>query len=860
MGDRVQFKLETTWIPATVSFVGKKQIKVQYVNYDVTTGITQVYEADVHEPRYQDKIRLKEIGKARREDDDIEMEDRKEETEQGGSWYQVGVQALSEFISPKKIVKPLTFDEKAIADWSRNDVVSWMKSKSMSSYAQYADNVPKHMDGKELLDTNIDDLTLIIPKKLWRRRFMQQVELAKKKYVTTQTNAEDEDDQKAKAVNGIVGLNNLGMTCYMNTSIQIVSQSPYITRYLKKRAKMRSKASKSGRYPMLNAWTDLCDIIYNKKARRNHYTVTSPAAIRDALNEIDPEFGSGAQDDSSRSLGYMLQALDEEIDREIKSQKKTKKVDTQLQYKDNISIYHGRQLNDSESNNAIDELLQDYNPLNSIVRKTFDGIEHVIYECLECHHTFQQFSTFRIIDLTLVSHQVKVKNIYVVCGDKLCCIPEISMLDYCSMDLLQYYVTQYLAQNTAESITNYDCNIVIASANGQVHDVHNRKLSEVQGLNGVLFVLMNTDTASPNELGRILQVNLAGHTSQILSIKYGAYDANQIHKLAQTQITACRRHQQINGDKKKQVYYVNYNGNVFGAKELKDADSKFKQNMHNIDGINVLFVLSANANKSKYSYDINDCSLKICWDAEATCDSCASTLNALKRYKSMKVKRKQKWSKRDGYETIAEEVEGELDRIDKTIQTLQAKQNIVDVTNNFVHSYDGFSSTTYRELTDLLDCLEEYKTPKILDASCYGFPCSNCKPQASSLWVKVQKKIVHSPPIFLFHLDRYGKNTTVNHIKSRRNSYSGRYRRNNASDKFDHSVRYEMELQSAGGAYDLYGISNHSGTTSGGHYTATIKCLTDGTWYDISDSHVSSTRIHPLSCSKSATILAYVKK
>lgn len=39
--------------------------------------------------------------------------------------------------------------------------------------------------------------------------------------------------------------------------------------------------------------------------------------------------------------------------------------------------------------------------------------------------------------------------------------------------------------------------------------------------------------------------------------------------------------------------------------------------------------------------------------------------------------------------------------------------------------------------------------------------------------------------------------------------------------------------------YDLFGISNHSGTSSSGHYTAICKNATNGKWYCFNDSHVS---------------------
>lgn len=38
--------------------------------------------------------------------------------------------------------------------------------------------------------------------------------------------------------------------------------------------------------------------------------------------------------------------------------------------------------------------------------------------------------------------------------------------------------------------------------------------------------------------------------------------------------------------------------------------------------------------------------------------------------------------------------------------------------------------------------------------------------------------------------------------------------------------------------YDLYGVSEHSGTMGGGHYTAKCKNVIDGKWYSFNDSFV----------------------
>jgi len=42
--------------------------------------------------------------------------------------------------------------------------------------------------------------------------------------------------------------------------------------------------------------------------------------------------------------------------------------------------------------------------------------------------------------------------------------------------------------------------------------------------------------------------------------------------------------------------------------------------------------------------------------------------------------------------------------------------------------------------------------------------------------------------------------------------------------------------------YDLYGVSNHYGSLNGGHYTAYVKNIINGKWYNMNDSSCSEAR------------------
>jgi len=60
--------------------------------------------------------------------------------------------------------------------------------------------------------------------------------------------------------------------------------------------------------------------------------------------------------------------------------------------------------------------------------------------------------------------------------------------------------------------------------------------------------------------------------------------------------------------------------------------------------------------------------------------------------------------------------------------------------------------------------------------------------------------------------------------------------------------------------YDLYGVSNHSGFLAGGHYTAYVKSLTNGKWYEMDDTDVTEIRDLTRISSKRAYLVFYRRR
>ncbi|XP_073978115.1 ubiquitin specific protease 2 isoform X1 [Rhodnius prolixus] len=149
----------------------------------------------------------------------------------------------------------------------------------------------------------------------------------------------------------------------------------------------------------------------------------------------------------------------------------------------------------------------------------------------------------------------------------------------------------------------------------------------------------------------------------------------------------------------------------------------------------------------------------------------------------------------------------------------------------------GHSSTTFEVFWDLSlplpsrigslrlsQCLDHFTKEEVLDGD--EMPtCSKCKTRR-----KCTKRfsIQKFPKILVLHLKRF--------------SPSERYRKLTANVEFP-LTNLDMSAYSStpqACSYNLYAVSNHSGTTHSGHYTAYCLHAGSGQWYEFNDSRVTS--------------------
>ncbi|KAJ3023746.1 UNVERIFIED_CONTAM: ubiquitin-specific protease doa4, partial [Siphonaria sp. JEL0065] len=144
------------------------------------------------------------------------------------------------------------------------------------------------------------------------------------------------------------------------------------------------------------------------------------------------------------------------------------------------------------------------------------------------------------------------------------------------------------------------------------------------------------------------------------------------------------------------------------------------------------------------------------------------------------------------------------------------------------------------------ECLDKFVEMEILDGE-DAWNCSKCKVKRRT---RKTMTIAKLPPILLVHLKRF--------------YYQGPFK-----SKLETYVDFPLASMDLGKyvasaapgsqVYDLYAVSNHTGSLGSGHYTATVHNNSKKAWYNFSDTRVGVCDVNALK-SNSAYILFYVRK
>ena len=212
------------------------------------------------------------------------------------------------------------------------------------------------------------------------------------------------DNDKNLNLFPFVGLRNVGMTCYMNSTLQCLIHIPELNRFFfniyafeKKKFKNINKTAETKGYLSEKYYDLLCEIAAIEMDDYRSSKSISPNSFHNAIGTLNPQFREFDANDSKDLLLFLFQSMHEE-----------------LNYNGDKKLQGVPSCDQTKPQEALNFFLTVNQELNlSIFSYLFYGIFKSETSCLVCKRKFYNFQYFQIISFPLYEYKnEKEFNIY----------------------------------------------------------------------------------------------------------------------------------------------------------------------------------------------------------------------------------------------------------------------------------------------------------------------------------------------------------------------------------------------------------------------------------------------------------------
>lgn len=658
----------------------------------------------------------------------------------------------------------------ATGEWRKATIVDVFDDKS----------VKVHFDGEQYiydawLSCDSDEIAPLGTHTVDRRR-----KISTKKHTAK--------DTTKKPREGPVGLENIGNTCFMNSSLQCLSHTPMLRDYFLSKEfqkHIRSGAKMAGEFASLlySMWTSQKRFI-------------APKGFKKALEKHAPSFSGYEHQDAHELLAVLLDGLHEDLNRGTSVSTASTTATVTPEGSNTPTANQPPKFSRAVSSGE-DEWRKHRYHNTSVIADLFDGQQRVVTECKSCGHECENFEPFRYLMLPVPVTDTRTIAVDLVLssGDK------VRLTAAVHRGALMQAVITSLASRYAELATEHG----IEWENGGI------VLVEVYMSRVHRFIDMTMPVCDFRSDDRIVafQVEPCKVNESGCDIVQNAY-AQIVHR---REVISKRQRRTVTRKE------------VFGTPLVISISPKWtNEYLHRV----LRERLGAPKNSPfviRVTSPDGACTCSAC--GQMTCEGClinpTDTSTVISNYigSSPWLYLAIDWQSASGY----------VERLESSLPKCMAP---------FRDTAPSKSPRT----TSLYDCLDSYTASEFL-AGDNRWSCEKCKQlseaeRRTSFWV--------TPDVLVVLLKRFQFSPT------------------SGFEKISVPVQFpETDLVIKSAIYDLYGVVNHYGSLSAGHYTALCREDSTSRWFIYNDHQVTPVGADLLhkelnSCAKSCYVLFYKRR